>query len=118
MAGKQLIPEAFIEKSVTPLVHSYGTSYYGYFWWVDTFEHKGKKYVSKEGLGAGGQLIMMFPELDLIAVITAHNKGMGYHGFRLQDAPKNAAVGICRLISPLLAENNGGLALNAAELRV
>ncbi len=29
------------------------------------------------GRGAGGQFILIFPELDLIAVITAHNKGMG-----------------------------------------
>ena len=29
------------------------------------------------GRGAGGQFILLFPDLDLIAVITAHNKGMG-----------------------------------------
>ncbi len=31
----------------------------------------------KSGRGAGGQFILIFPELDLIAVATAHNKGMG-----------------------------------------
>jgi len=27
--------------------------------------------------GAGGQFIFMFPELDLVTVITSHDKGMG-----------------------------------------
>jgi len=30
-----------------------------------------------QGRGAGGQFIFMFPELDLVAVVTSHNKGMG-----------------------------------------
>ena len=29
------------------------------------------------GRGAGGQFILILPELELIAVVTAHNKGMG-----------------------------------------
>ena len=37
----------------------------------------GKKYDCKSGRGAGGQFILMLPELDLIIVTTAHNKGHG-----------------------------------------
>jgi hypothetical protein len=37
----------------------------------------GKTYHGFQPRGAGGQFIFMFPELDLIAVITSHNKGMG-----------------------------------------
>ncbi|MHC4248539.1 MAG: serine hydrolase domain-containing protein [Planctomycetota bacterium] len=83
--GEQLIPADFIDRATSPIVHSYGTSYYGYFWWVDTFKVDGNEYQCREGRGAGGQFIMMFPELDLIAVITAHNKGMGR---MLQTAPR------------------------------
>ena len=36
-----------------------------------------KTYHCIEGRGAGGQFIFMFPELDLIAVATSHDKGMG-----------------------------------------
>ena len=36
-----------------------------------------KTYHAVEGRGAGGQFIFMFPELDLIAVVTSHDKGMG-----------------------------------------
>ena len=83
--GEQLIPEEYIKRCISPLAHSYGTSYYGYFWWVDDFEVGNKTYHCPAGRGAGGQYIFMFPELELIAVITAHNKGMGT---MLQDAAK------------------------------
>ena len=36
-----------------------------------------KTYHCKQGRGAGGQFIFIFPKLELIAVVTAHNKGMG-----------------------------------------
>ena len=36
-----------------------------------------KTYHGIQGRGAGGQFIFMFPELDLVTVVTAHNKGMG-----------------------------------------
>ena len=36
-----------------------------------------KTYDCRSGRGAGGQFILMLPELDLIAIVTAHNKGMG-----------------------------------------
>ena len=82
--GGQLIPKAFIQRATSPIVLSYGTSHYGYFWWVDDFKVGQKTYRCKAGRGAGGQFILIFPELDLIAVITAHNKGMGT---MLKDAP-------------------------------
>jgi CubicO group peptidase (beta-lactamase class C family) len=75
--GEQLIPEAFIKRAISPLAHSYGTSHYGYFWWVDDFKVGERTYHCPAGRGAGGQFIFMFPELDLIAVVTAHNQGMG-----------------------------------------
>ncbi len=82
--GKQLIPKAFIERATSPIVLSYGTSYYGYFWWVNDIKIGEKTYRCKAGRGAGGQFILIFPQLDLVAVITAHNKGMGT---MLKDAP-------------------------------
>ena len=40
-------------------------------------EVDGEKIDCISGRGAGGQFLLLFPELDLIAVFTAHNKGMG-----------------------------------------
>ncbi|GDY20627.1 hypothetical protein LBMAG56_19730 [Verrucomicrobiota bacterium] len=72
--GQQIIPEAFLVRATTP---SQVNEHYGFFWWVDDFPVGGKTYHSFQGRGAGGQFIFMFPELDLVAVITSHNKGMG-----------------------------------------
>jgi hypothetical protein len=44
---------------------------------VEDFPINGKTFTAIEGRGAGGQFIFIFPELDLIAVVTSHNKGMG-----------------------------------------
>lgn len=75
--GQQLIPAEFVKRATSPIRLSYGKSNYGYFWWVEDFEVGGKTYHGKQGRGAGGQFIFMFPKLKLIAVVTAHNKGMG-----------------------------------------
>ena len=75
--GEQLIPKEYIARATSPIQLSYGKSYYGYFWWVDKFKVGDKEYVRKAGRGAGGQFIFILPELDLVIVITAHNKGMG-----------------------------------------
>ena len=75
--GEQLIPAPFVERATSPITLSYGTSYYGFFWWLDDFKVDGTTYHCIEGRGAGGQFIFMFPELELIAVVTAHTKGMG-----------------------------------------
>ena len=75
--GQQLIPEAFITRAMSPLIRGFGESYYGFFWWVDDFKVGGKTYHCLEGRGAGGQYILMFPEIDLLVVVTSHTKGMG-----------------------------------------
>jgi CubicO group peptidase (beta-lactamase class C family) len=36
-----------------------------------------KEFECKSARGAGGQFILILPELDLIVVVTAHHKGMG-----------------------------------------
>ena len=75
--GEQLIPAAFVERATSPIRHTHGNSSYGYFWWVQDIEVDGKIYHCKQGRGAGGQFIFIFPKLELITVVTAHNKGMG-----------------------------------------
>lgn len=75
--GEQLIPKAFLEKTTSRIhTNKQGTSY-GYFWWRKDMKVGGKSYDCISGRGAGGQFILILPELELIAVVTAHNKGMG-----------------------------------------
>jgi len=91
--GEQLIPAGFVEKATGKIhTNAQGTSY-GYFWWRHEVTVGGKDYVCKSGRGAGGQFIFMFPELDLIFVITSHNKGMGP---MLKDVPERILPGFLR----------------------
>ncbi len=75
--GEQLLPAEFVQRATSPIRKTGGESSYGYFWWTMNYEIAGKSYHCKQGRGAGGQFIFMFPEQELIAVVTAHNKGMG-----------------------------------------
>jgi CubicO group peptidase (beta-lactamase class C family) len=75
--GEQLIPKAFVERATDRIYTNKQDVAYGYFWWRQKVEAGGKTYDQKSGRGAGGQFIQMYPELDLIVVITAHQQGMG-----------------------------------------
>ena len=74
---EQFIHEDFLQKATAPLVQTNEENFYGYFWWSQVREINGKKYPSVQGRGAGGQLIFIFPSVDLVVVTTAHNQGMG-----------------------------------------
>lgn len=75
--GEQLVPKAFVERATSRLrTNPRGTSY-GYFWWRHDMKVGDRDFDCISGRGAGGQFILVLPELELIAVITAHNKGMG-----------------------------------------
>ncbi len=70
--GEQLIPQAFMERAVSPITLGWGTNYYGYFCWHRTLKRGEEEYPSIELRGALGQFVFIFPEQDLIVVATAH----------------------------------------------
>lgn len=75
--GEQLIPSAFVEKATGRLHTNPQHTSYGFFWWRHEMNVGDRMFDCKSGRGAGGQFILMFPDLELIAVVTAHNQGMG-----------------------------------------
>lgn len=75
--GEQLIPQSFVQKATSRLYTNKQETSYGYFWWRHDMEVGDRKIDCISGRGAGGQFILMFPELELIVVVTAHHKGMG-----------------------------------------
>ena len=75
--GEQLIPPAFIDRATSRLCNTAGETYYGFFFWRHTATVDGKSVDCLTCRGAGGQFIFLFPGRELIAVVTAHNKGMG-----------------------------------------
>jgi CubicO group peptidase (beta-lactamase class C family) len=75
--GEQLIPKAFVQRATSHLHTNARNTSYGYFWWRHDMEVGDRKLDCLSGRGAGGQFILALRELELIVVITAHNKGMG-----------------------------------------
>jgi CubicO group peptidase (beta-lactamase class C family) len=75
--GGQLVPAAFVERATDRIYTNPQETSYGFFWWRADMKVGDKNYDCKSARGAGGQFILLLPELDLIAIITSHNKGMG-----------------------------------------
>lgn len=80
--GVQIMPNDFVKQAVHPHVKNVGAngfykSYdYGYFWWshpvMRTDEHNTTQKIFL-ARGAGGQNIIVWPERDMVVVITAWN---------------------------------------------
>ncbi|MGX1927925.1 serine hydrolase [Flagellimonas sp. 2504JD4-2] len=74
--GKQVISKAWIDESFGKYMRLQDTkdkNEYGYLWWHDVYEVKGKAIASIEARGAGGQFIFILPELESVVVITSGN---------------------------------------------
>ena len=69
--GKQLLNKAYIDEATTAHATVNKTESYGYFWWVNRIKIKGKTYEVKTAFGAGGQMIYVVPEFDMVVVFTA-----------------------------------------------
>ena len=67
--GTQVVSEKWIGESTTPKTKITGIDY-GYLWWNIPFKVNENIVVSKMATGNGGQYIMVFPELDMVAVFT------------------------------------------------
>lgn len=74
--GKKIIPEKWIEdsfKNYMVLENTTEKNGYGYLWWHESYDINGKKIEAIEARGAGGQIISVIPELDIVVVITSGN---------------------------------------------
>ncbi len=69
--GKQLLNKAYIDEATTAHATVNKMESYGYFWWVNRIKVKGKNYQVKTAFGAGGQMIYVVPEFDIVVVFTA-----------------------------------------------
>ena len=66
--GHQIVPAAWVSESVRPSTSSSGApGAFGYLWHVSNGPN-GRQF---EGSGRGGQMLIVWPELDTIVVITA-----------------------------------------------
>jgi len=74
--GKQIISEDWVAESFKKHVQLQDVrdkNQYGYLWWHDTYQVKGRSIECIEARGAGGQFIFVIPELESVVVITSGN---------------------------------------------
>lgn len=74
--SKRILSRKWIEnsfKSYLTLENTKDKNGYGYLWWHNTYQDKGKSIESIEARGAGGQYIFVIPQLKTVVVITSGN---------------------------------------------
>lgn len=74
-AGNDLVPRAWVAESLTPHARIDAETEYGYLWWLRHYAGERCFYMT----GTGGNRVHVFPDRDLVAVITTTN-------FRRPDA--------------------------------
>ena len=83
--GEQIVPEAWVSESLQKHASVDKGVDYGYLFWLQPMRDpaRGKIHDTYRADGAGGQKIIMVPDLDLVAVVTADE--------RISDTMKDGA---------------------------
>lgn len=78
--GKQLLPKEWIAKSITRqiAITDRPQEYYGYLFWNKIYRVDGRELETYYCAGNGGNKIFVFPNEDLVVVVTATAYGMSY----------------------------------------
>ena len=73
--GKRIISQQWVKTSIQPHVRIDADTEYGYLWWLRKFKAGEKSYSAYLMSGNGGNKVVVFPELNLVAVLTSTNYG-------------------------------------------
>jgi len=77
--GIRIISEGWVKSSTTPHVQIDDQTKYGYLWWLKGFKAGDRAYSAYFMSGNGGNKVVVFPQLDMVVVLTSTNyntKGM------------------------------------------
>ena len=85
--GHQILSPEFATRSISPLYHLRKVTY-GYLWWIEDLPYKKRTVRAFMALGAGGQLVMGIPELDLVIGLYAANYGTRTQGHLREVIPQ------------------------------
>lgn len=82
-SGRRILDASYARAAVSPQYHLRNV-YYGYLWWMEDYPYKNRKVLGYSMRGAGGQLVFVVPDLDLIVTTMGGNysnrRGMRYLG--------------------------------------
>jgi len=70
--GAPIVPSDWVSQSFEKHSVIQGVDY-GYLWWLKYLDADGVRYYSKAAQGNGGQRIFVFPEQNMVVVVTAGN---------------------------------------------
>jgi len=70
--GRRILSPEFVKAASSPQYHL-AHIYYGYNWWMEDFPYKNRTLRAVKALGAGGQIITVVRELDLVVAFFAGN---------------------------------------------
>jgi CubicO group peptidase (beta-lactamase class C family) len=71
--GREVIAADWIKRSTTPHARVDEQTEYGYFWWLKSFATPSAKFPAYLMQGSGGNKVGIFPEQDMVVVITTTN---------------------------------------------
>ncbi len=73
--GQQVLPATWIKASVSPQAQVDEQRSYGYLLWLYPYSAKGVTHQSYQMAGSGGNKVVVFPGLDMVALVTTTNYG-------------------------------------------
>jgi len=71
--GNRIISENWVRQSSKPHARIDDETEYGYLWWLKSFKTGEKKFAAYYMSGNGGNKVVVFPQLNMTAVITSTN---------------------------------------------
>ena len=70
---REIVPRAWVEESTRSHTRIDDSTEYGYLWWLRDFTSGGQAYRAITMAGNGGNKVAIFPDQDLVVVITSTN---------------------------------------------
>ena len=82
--GRRIVSEQWVSASIRPHAQIDDETRYGYLWWLKTFQSGDKSFAAYFMTGTGGNKVFVFPELEMIVVITSTNYAL-HNAHQLSD---------------------------------
>jgi CubicO group peptidase (beta-lactamase class C family) len=71
--GSRIVSESWVKASIQPHAQVDDQTEYGYLWWLKAFKSNDKKFPAYLMQGNGGNKVAVFPQSDMVVVLTATN---------------------------------------------